>query len=284
MRSNNIVLTGLPRSGTTLTCHLLNKLPNTVALHEPIEFREILKFKTYQEICLYVAGQFERMRDSILIEKMAISRQIQGQIPDNNFGDKKDFNSGLRKNLVSIGTVDINKQLEPNFLLIIKEPGIFTAILKNLVEQFPTFAVIRNPLAVLASWNTVPFHVTKGRTPIARLDNTLAQGLAKIKDRIDRQIYILSWFYEQYEMYLPDPSILRYETIIASGGKALSVIQSQIQMLQDSLENKNLNQLYDREMMLVLGDKLLNSEGAFWNFYSRESVETLLQECERANP
>lgn len=283
MRSNNIVLTGLPRSGTTLTCHLLNKLPNTVALHEPIEFREILQFKSHQEICLYVAEQFERMRDSIFIHKTAISRQIQGRIPDNNFGDETNPGSGLRKNLVSIGTVDINKQLEPNFLLIIKEPGIFTAILKNLVEQFPTYAVIRNPLAVLASWNTVPFHVTKGRTPIARLDIALAQGLARIKDRIDRQIYILSWFYEQYRMFLPEPSILRYETIIASQGKALSVIQSQIQMLQDSLENKNLNQLYDREMMLVLGDKLLNSEGAFWNFYSRESVENLLKECEMCN-
>lgn len=283
MRSNNIVLTGLPRSGTTLTCHLLNKLPNTVALHEPIEFREILQFKSHQEICLYVAEQFERMRDSIFIHKTAISRQIQGRIPDNNFGDETNPGSGLRKNLVSIGTVDIKKQLEPNFLLIIKEPGIFTAILKNLVEQFPTYAVIRNPLAVLASWNTVPFHVTKGRTPIARLDIALAQGLARIKDRIDRQIYILSWFYEQYRMFLPEPSILRYETIIASQGKALSVIQSQIQMLQDSLENKNLNQLYDREMMLVLGDKLLNSEGAFWNFYSRESVENLLKECEMCN-
>ena len=32
----NIVLTGLGRSGTTLTCHLLNKLPDTVALAEPI--------------------------------------------------------------------------------------------------------------------------------------------------------------------------------------------------------------------------------------------------------
>jgi hypothetical protein len=283
MRSNNIVLTGLPRSGTTLTCHLLNKLPNTVALHEPIEFWEILKFKTHQDICFYIAEQFESMRDSILIDKTAISRQIQGRIPDNNFGDDKHLDSGLRKNLVSIGTVDINKQLEPNFLLVIKEPGIFTAILKNLVEQFPTFAIIRNPLAVLASWNTVPFHVTKGRTPVARLDSALAQGLAQIKDRIDRQIYILSWFYEQYRIFLPDSSILRYETIIASGGKALSVIQSQIQMVQYSLKNKNLNPLYDREMMLLLGDKLLNSEGAFWNFYSRESVEILLKECEKSN-
>lgn len=279
MRKNNIVLTGVPRSGTTLTCHLLNKLPNTVALHEPIEFREILKFKTHQEISDYVAGVFEEMRTSIYTHKTAISRQIQGQIPDNNFGENKDQDSGFRKNLVSIGNVDIENHLESDFLLIIKEPGIFTAILKNLIGRFPSFAVIRNPLSVLASWNTVPFHVTKGRSPVARLDIALAQGLAKIKDRIDRQIYILSWFYEKYRMFLPETSILRYETIIASEGKALSIIQPQIQTLKDSLENKNLNKLYDRELMLVLGEKLLNSEGAFWEFYTRESVEILLKDC-----
>ena len=32
----DVVLTGPPRSGTTLACHMLNKLPGTVALHEPI--------------------------------------------------------------------------------------------------------------------------------------------------------------------------------------------------------------------------------------------------------
>jgi len=34
--AQDILITGLPRSGTTLTCHLLNKLPNSVALHEPL--------------------------------------------------------------------------------------------------------------------------------------------------------------------------------------------------------------------------------------------------------
>ncbi len=278
-RNNNIVLTGIPRSGTTLTCHLLNKLPDTVALHEPIEFREILKFKNHQEISDYVAGVFEEMRTSIYNQKTALSRQVKGQIPDNNFGEDREKASGLRKNLVSIGKVDIEKNLSYDFLLVIKEPGIFTAILKNLLDCFPVYAVIRNPLSVLASWNTVPFYVTKGRTPVARLDIALAQGLAKLKNTIDRQIYILSWFYDKYKTCLPEPSILRYEDVIASGGKALSAIHPQIHTLNESLKNKNLNKLYDRELMSVLGERLLNSEGAFWEFYSRESVEILLKDC-----
>jgi len=33
----DIILTGIARSGTTLTCFLLNKLPQAVALHEPMD-------------------------------------------------------------------------------------------------------------------------------------------------------------------------------------------------------------------------------------------------------
>jgi len=31
----NVLITGTPRSGTTLICSLVNKLPDTVAVHEP---------------------------------------------------------------------------------------------------------------------------------------------------------------------------------------------------------------------------------------------------------
>src|SRR5262245_2561552 len=36
MDDRNVLVAGIPRSGTTLTCHLLNSLPDIVALHEPI--------------------------------------------------------------------------------------------------------------------------------------------------------------------------------------------------------------------------------------------------------
>ena len=35
-RGRNILLTGVPRSGTTLTSRLLSEAPDTVALNEPL--------------------------------------------------------------------------------------------------------------------------------------------------------------------------------------------------------------------------------------------------------
>ena len=38
----DIILTGIARSGTTLSCSLLNKLPQCVALHEPMNPAELV--------------------------------------------------------------------------------------------------------------------------------------------------------------------------------------------------------------------------------------------------
>ncbi|MDM8528024.1 hypothetical protein QUF58_07390, partial [Anaerolineales bacterium HSG24] len=47
--------------------------------------------------------------------------------------------------------------------------------------------------------------------------------------------------------------------------------------LKDTLHNRNLNALYNYETMAILGEKLLASEGTLWDFYSKSSVEELIQ-------
>ena len=123
----------------------------------------------------------------------------------------------------------------------------------------------------------------KGRAPAAEgLERTLTKELKKIKDKFDRQIYLLSWFYEKYREALPEGSIIRYEDMIISGGKSLSVITPEANKLNEKLESKNKNVLYDFNLMIFLGQKLLKKDGAYWDFYSRESVEELLREREHA--
>ena len=46
----NVLITGTPRSGTTLLCSLLNKVPDTVALHEPMNVWDFPKCKDAQAI------------------------------------------------------------------------------------------------------------------------------------------------------------------------------------------------------------------------------------------
>ena len=54
--------------------------------------------------------------------------------------------------------------------------------------------------------------------------------------------------------HLPPENVIRYEDLVSSGGKALSIITSSANRLEEPLESRNFNPLYDREDMLRIGE------------------------------
>ena len=98
MEQQNIILTGIPRSGTTLTCHLLNKLPQTVALHEPMNVSQFSKLESRDVICQEISQFFQEARASISSRKEVLSKNISGVVPDNPVGEAR-TPSGLRETL-----------------------------------------------------------------------------------------------------------------------------------------------------------------------------------------
>lgn len=278
MNVYDVILTGIKRSGTTLTCHLLNKAPNTVALHEPMKVSQFADCQNRDELRAFIEGFFAKARNSIKVRGKAITKHVDGKVPDNTFSVKQ-AGDRWRKNLgVKKGEIAIAKQLADDFLLCVKHPAAFTAILEKLAEDFPCFAIVRNPLSILTSWNSIDMPTAKGRLPAAeRLDAALAQALANIKNKFDRQIHLLNWHFEKYRRVLPNHAVLRYEDIVASRGKCLAIITPNAARLDELLENQNKNKTYDFALMQTLGEKLLNADGACWEYYTKESVEALLK-------
>lgn len=295
--SSSILLTGVPRSGTTLTCYLLNKLSDTVALNEPLPVRELGKPGDYDVIYSEIARHVAEIRRSLLESGTAISKHVDGCVPDDPFDSTYPnlvrrfvrpllrwhaFGRGAgrgRRLRVTRGVIAVEKQLSSDFLLCVKHPAAFTALLAGLVDRFRCYAIIRNPLSVLASWNSCQMHMWNGHSPTAEyFDPGLGQALAQLDNRFDRQLHLLSWFFGKYNALLPPKNILRYEDIVASGGAALEIITARSTELNETLENRNANRLYDRQLARSLGIKLLQSDGPFWNFYSRDSIERVLGE------
>jgi hypothetical protein len=275
MTTRDIIITGVPRSGTTLTCYLLNKVPDTIALHEPICVKRLARLDTREIMCDEVEAFIRETRQTLVESGTAKSKHVAGSVPDNPAGDACTSN-GMRPNRAAKGYIRFDKPLSQNFLLCIKQPA-FTVMLESLITRFPCFALVRSPLAVLASWNSVNMPVRDGHAPgPERHDRRLRRTLAKIEDRFDRQIFLLSWFYGKYSAVLQPDRVLRYEEIVQSGGRALDAIVPAAKELDEGLQNKNCNPLYDRELMQQLGERLLKADGEFWHFYSRDSVEALL--------
>ena len=95
----NVLITGTPRSGTTLLCSLLNKLPDTVALHEPMNVWEFPNCRDAAAIADVIEGFCNETRKSLLEHGVAV-RGVQDQFSIGSaFGGKE---RGTRE-LVAVG-------------------------------------------------------------------------------------------------------------------------------------------------------------------------------------
>ena len=294
--TNNIVLTGIPRSGTTLTCHLLNKVPNVVALCEPMLWGGVSDPTNHRTICDSIDRFFQQTRESCLSAGTAITKHADGAVPDNPMGNYPKYAAvvrvlgrllpggtrlvpwSLRRPLVTRGTIHIGKPLSRDFTICIKHTAPFTALLHELLQRYRCYGIVRHPVAVLASWSSIHFALRDGRFAEAeRMQPELAQQLAAISDRIDRQIHLLSWFCRSYVELLPPDRILRYEDIIRTRGKTLSAVIPEASSLNEPLESRNKNALYDRTLMARIASRLKANNGPIWDLYHKDSIDEYLE-------
>lgn len=104
----DIILTGLPRGITTLTCHLLNQVTDGVALHEPLavgDFMGLSRAQTLEAIEAF----FVSARQSLLAHGIAPSKVEDGRVPDNPWSDSPDP-VGARSNRVLRGEVRVESE------------------------------------------------------------------------------------------------------------------------------------------------------------------------------
>lgn len=271
----DIILTGIPRSGTTLTCNLLNKLPDVVALNEPMNMGALVKAGEQGQVLEEVERFFASQRASLQCNGIAVTRLVAGKITLNMFNNSTDETTNLRKsNKATVGEMCIKKPLSSNFLLALKHPNAFSSLLPLLVQRWTCYAIVRNPLAILLSWNSIPANVRKGHAPMAEaFDPELKAKLSSEPDEVLRQLLLIEWFFAQYYFHLPKNHILRYEDIIDSKGQYLKLITEEAAVLDEPLQSKNCNPLYSEKIKETIGPLLLKRDSCIWDYYDKSEIE-----------
>jgi hypothetical protein len=215
-------------------------------------------------------------RDQALSSGVVQTKHSGGLVPSNPVsGDCND----LRREQVSLGSIDVDKALSDTFTLVIKHNALFTTLLDSLVKVFPCYAIIRNPLATLASWQTVDLPIHQGRLPMGELfDTKLRLQLNELETDIDRQFYILRWFYQQFSENLEPNHIIRYEDIVDTKGSIISSLVDQGLNFSSEIKNQNVSKLYRDLDINYLLDRLVKEDTIFADFYKVEEVESLATE------
>ncbi|RZJ40131.1 MAG: hypothetical protein EON87_18685, partial [Brevundimonas sp.] len=206
------LIAALPRSGSTLLCTLLSKAPNTLALAEPMRTQ---RFPDPEAAWAQIDRIVPVFREQILTEKRAPMRTSGGK-PTDNFMKAPKAGGGPRPSEARLQLVEVTQDLAPDFTLYLKHPTLFTALIPTSADRpYRMVGLVRAPLAVLASWETVMLSVRDGRATAAeKLHPDLKSYLDDAPSRYGRQARLMEWFLQRMAQ-LPRPSVIRYEDLIA---------------------------------------------------------------------
>ena len=190
------------------------------------------------------------------------------------------------KERVTLASIKIDKPISANFKLFIKHNALFTSLADELVKDFHIYAIIRNPLATLASWQTVSLPINNGYIPMGeKFDPILRDELKVINLRLDRQIHILRWFYSRLKTSLKIPNIIRYEDIIATRGEIVSRLcgrrDNLASNLKKNLSDQNANLIYKKTDIELLLSRLIRASQVFAPFYKVDELESLANEIKK---
>ena len=267
------LLSGIPRSGTSLSCRLAGDLPDTVALSEP--FNDKLKELRHDPsgACARIRDLVRKAREQILTERWAPSVHVGGRLYDNIVALKPE-DRGLRRNYGEWGRIKIEKPLSARFSLVIRDNSVFAALIPELKVHFSCLAIVRNPLSILASWQTVNLPVQRGHVPGAEMfDRDLRRALEQQPELLRRQTFAIDWFFARFRTHLAAENVIRYEDLVDSGGRALFRRLGHASAEPVALTSRNASALYDAATIDALLSALLETRGFWTHFYSPADCE-----------
>jgi len=209
---DDLLVTGLPRSGTTLLTALLDDPPRGVALGEPkwqAQWRR-RNPPDPEAFAAYLAEDFARLRAALLRGEAVEDRASPDGRPLTNYlsGGTSAYELRSRR----------EAGLSPGFRLAMKWPALYTAVLPALVANgaFRIVALLRHPLATLRSWNATDFPIARGRLPVGEpFWPELAALCGSDRPLAEKQARIWELFAARYLACGDRITLLRYEDLVA---------------------------------------------------------------------
>ena len=224
--SPELVITGIPRSGTSYLCRLLHTIPDCVVVNEPIPIFAPLINELWP---WSLATFYQELRRDILDGQPIANKVANGQIiEDTAISD----NRTLYQPPVS----------RPDFLLGTKNTLAYLARipqLKRVLPQVPIVACVRHPLDTIASWKKSFPHLYNAAVtefPVGHVNDPFLspwqrQRLAEIAATTNlawRRALLWRYLAEVILTYAQQLMIIRYEDLVTQPAQLLKQLLRQI--------------------------------------------------------
>ncbi len=267
----NILITGIPRSGTSLFSSLVAENQRSVVFSEPSWLGKIRETsRNGNEFTKHLIAYISQLRNDI-IEKKPLKLKI------NKENKKPPTNYYIRDNKGKITSHKnemevIFEKKYSNYPFYIKSNAQFTSCLSELIKskEFKIYCVIRNPVSCIMSWRSLQIPVSHGNMKIAeKYSKSYRMSVLSEKKLILKQIKIIEWFYETYYKNSKDIEIIFYEDLISNTKKTLEKAIGSIPLNIPKLESKNKSSDYNLEERSYILEHL-KASGRFYKLFYPE--------------
>lgn len=213
----DLIVTGVPRSGTSLAAAIIDQAPGCLCLSEPENQVELMRGAVSAEDFVAMVGEeFDTVRRSVLAGSPILDRRrADGAAVTNYFtGEQPD---GKRITGYTIRAIT-RPGLSADFVLAVKHVALYAAVLPQLVQsgRYRVVALVRDPVALLTSWQSLDVPVSQGRLPAGERfwPELKLLGEAEL-ELTEKQVRLCELLFGRFLRWADRIAILRYEELVA---------------------------------------------------------------------
>ena len=220
----DLIITGVPRSGTTLAAAIIDQTPNCLCLSEPDNHVDLMNgAASPEDFVSRLCREFETVRRTILSGGSVLDRRRADGAPVTDYFSDP-LPDGRRE--LAVTTRGIHRsRLSPDFVLGVKHNALYTAVLPEIVQsgRFRVIAIIRDPVSVLMSWQMLDLPISRGRLPAGERfwPELAALGRADL-DLTDKQIRICDLLLYRYGQLADRIAVIPYEVFTTDPAQLLA--------------------------------------------------------------
>lgn len=216
LETANLIMTGVPRAGTTLATSIVDGHADCVALNEPKwQGPWSREMDDPAEYAGRIFADFDRVRPMLLNGEPVSDKRLPGGEPATSY--YRDL-PGMPMPSHPTQHDFVRPGLTPSFLLAMKHNAHYSCILPLLVDRpgFSVLAIIRHPVPTILAWRSVDLFISRGELPAAEpFWPEIRKARESSANLLRTQCEILELFFTRYHELGEAIQIARYEDVAA---------------------------------------------------------------------
>ena len=220
----DLIITGVPRSGTTLATAIIDQAPDSLCLSEPDRHIELMNdAANAEDFVLRLRQDFDAVRRTILVGGSVLDRRRADGAPVTNYFSDPGPDTRRRAEFTIRGVT--RPWLSPDFLLGMKHNALYAAVLPEIIRsaRFRVIAIIRDPVALLMSWRSLDLPISRGRLPAGERFWPELAGLCQSElDLTEKQARIAELLFSRFAQWSDRIAVIPYEVFITDPTRLLT--------------------------------------------------------------